>query len=163
MRHRSAAWLIAALFLTPAFGSAQALSPDERKQRALAAELDIDSQEILTLEKETAHAMSLNNSSFFARVYTDDYLGTAATGEIRDKRALVASIQNSRAKYFSFIASDINIRVYGPSAVVTCTWSTRGEQDGRNFSRQYRVIHIYINNRAGSWRVVAGQETLMPG
>jgi len=163
MRHRSAAWLIAALFLSPVSVPAQGLSADERRQRALAAELDVDSQEILALEKETAHAMSLNNSSFFARVYTDDYLGTAATGELRDKRALVASVQGSRVKYLSFIASDINIRVYGPSAVVTCTWSTRGEQDGRTFFRQYRVIHIYVNNRAGGWRVVAGQETLMPG
>jgi len=163
MSYRSVCWLVTALFLTPAFVPAQALSPDERKQRALAMELDVDSQELLTLERETAHAMSLNNSSFFARVYTDDYVGTVASGETRDKRALLASIQNSRARYFSFIASNVSVRVYGPSAVVTCTWSTRGEQDGRTFSRQYRVIHVYVNNRAGGWRVVAGQETLLPG
>jgi ketosteroid isomerase-like protein len=56
------------------------------------------------------------------------------------------------------------VRIYGPTAVVTSTWTTRGVQDGRNFSRQYRVIHIYVNyNNEGNWKVVAGQETMLPG
>jgi len=117
----------------------------------------------VTLEKEAAHAMALNNSSFFQRIYSDDYVGTASTGEVLDRSALVASIQTSNTRYSSFIATDIHIRVYGPTAVVTCTWSTRGVQNGHSFSRQYRVIHVYLSNRAGGWKVVAGQETLMPG
>jgi ketosteroid isomerase-like protein len=116
----------------------------------------------VALEKETAHAMALNNSSFFQRVYNDDFVGTAPTGELRDRRSLVASIQNSDIKYSSFIASNIHVRIYGPTAVVTCTWSTRGVQNGHNFSRQYRVIHVYLNNSAGGWKVVAGQETILP-
>jgi uncharacterized protein (TIGR02246 family) len=157
-------WLAAALILAPVLVRAQTtLSERKQRERAVAAELDVESQELVTLEKETAHALSLNNSSFFARIYNDDYVGTAASGEMRDKQALLASIQKSSAKYYSFIVSNIDVRVYGPSAVVTCTWTTRGEQDGRNFSRQYRIIHVYISNREGSWRVVAGQETLLPG
>jgi ketosteroid isomerase-like protein len=107
--------------------------------------------------------MALNNSSFFQRVYNDDYVGTAPTGEVMDRSALVASIQRSTAQYSSFIATNIKVRIYGPTAVVTCTWSTRGVQDGRNFSRQYRVIHIYLNNETSGWKVVAGQQTILPG
>ena len=152
-----------ALIFIPWHSSAQALTAQQRKDRAIALELDLDSQELVTLEKETAHALSLNNSSFFDHVYSDDYVGTAATGEIRDKSALVATIQHSSARYSNFLVTNINVRVYGPSAVVTCTWTTRGVQDGRDFARQYRVIHVYVNNHAGGWKVVAGQETMMPG
>lgn len=125
--------------------------------------MEVEGVELVALEKETAHAMSLNNSSFFQRVYDDDYLGTAPTGEMQDRSKLVASVQSSTTNYSSFIATDIKVRIYGPTAVVTCTWSTRGVQDGHNFSKQYRVIHVYSNNRAGGWKVVASQATMLPG
>lgn len=154
--------LLAALLLSPVMLSAQ-LTSAQRKERAIAADVEIGAEELVTLEKEAAHAMALSNSSFFQRVYSDDYVGTASTGETVDRNTLVASIQTSNAKYSSFIASDIHVRIYGPTAVVTCLWSTRGVQNGRGFSRQYRVIHVYLNNRAGGWKVIAGQETIMPG
>jgi len=154
-------WLLAVLLFSPALLSAQ-LTPAQRRDRAITAEMEVEAEELVALEKETAHAMALNNSSFFQRVYNDDFVGTAPTGELRDRNALVAAIQNSNTKYSSFIASDIHVRIYGPTAVVTCTWSTRGVQNGRNFSRQYRVIHVYLNNNVGGWKVVAGQETILP-
>ena len=152
---------MAGLLCCPAFLSAQQLSSKQRKER-IAAEVDVEAEEVVVLEKETAHAMALNNASFFQRVYSDDYAGTAPTGELRNRSELVAAIQNSDTKYSSFIASDIHVRIYGPTAVVTCTWSTRGVQNGHNFSRQYRVIHVYLNNNVGGWKVVAGQETILP-
>ncbi len=154
-----------ALLVVPANSSAQAINAQQRRDRAIATELDVDSQELLTLEKETAHALSLNNSSFFDHVYSEDYVGTAATGELRNKSALMADIQHSTVRYTTFVVTNISVRVYGPSAVVTCTWTTRGvNQEGHNFSRQYRVIHVYVNNsHVGGWKVVAGQETMLPG
>jgi ketosteroid isomerase-like protein len=154
-------WLLAALLVSPILLSAQ-YTAAPKKDRVITAEIEVEGEELVALEKETARAMALNNSSFFQRVYNDDYVGTAPTGELVDRSTLVASIQNSTTKYSSFIATDIHVRIYGPTAVVTCLWSTRGVQNGRNFSRQYRVIHVYLNNRVGGWKVVAGQETIMP-
>ena len=162
MVNRRAGWLLAGLLFFPALLPAQYTSKQKR-ERAIATEVEIGAQELVALEKETAHAMALNNSSFFQRVYSDDYLGTAPTGEVLDRSTLVSSIQTSTIKYSSFLATEIHVRIFGPTAVVTCTWSTRGEQDGRNFSRQYRVIHVYLNNNVGGWKVVAGQETILPG
>jgi ketosteroid isomerase-like protein len=158
--------LLVALLVSPALLPAQTSQTStaaQRKDRAITAEMEVEGVELVALEKETAHALALNNPSFFQRVYNDDYVGTAPTGEVLDRSALVATIQKSTTKYSSFIATDIHVRIYGPTAVVTCTWSMRGVQDGRNFSRQYRVIHVYLNNQVGGWKVVAGQETIIPG
>jgi ketosteroid isomerase-like protein len=165
MVNQHVGWLLAALLFCPALLPAQStsgLTQAQRKDRAITAEMEVEAEELVALEKETAHAMALNNSSFFQRVYNDDFVGTAPTGEHQDRTALVASIQNSNTKYTSFIASDIHVRIYGPTAVVTCTWSTRGVQFGHDFSRQYRVIHVYLNNNVGGWKVVASQETMLP-
>jgi hypothetical protein len=166
MLNQHLGWLLAALLFSPAVLPAQnvsPLTPAQRKDRAVTADMEIEAVELVALEKETAHAMGLNNPSFFQRVYNDDYLGTAPSGEVMDRSKLVASIQNSDTKYSSFIATDIRVRIYGPVAVVTCIWSARGARNGHDFSRQSRVTHVYLNNRVGGWKVVAGQETILPG
>ena len=92
--------LLAALLFSPALLSAQ-LSSAQRKDRAIAADVEMGAEELVTLEKEAAHAMVLNNPSFFQRIYSDDYVGTASTGETLDRSALVASIQTSNTRYSS--------------------------------------------------------------
>jgi len=166
MLTRSIGWLLFAALLAPALIDAQTESPptmQQKKERATAAELEVDAVELVSLEKEMAHAKLLNNPSFFRRVFSDDYHGANATGEILDKSQVVARIESSGIKYYTFVVSDIAVRVYGASAVVTCTWSARGEQNGHAFARQSRVIHVYVNNKAGGWKVVAGQETMLAG
>jgi hypothetical protein len=138
----------------------QTLSAAELKE--LAAAEETQRQELVNLEKETVHALQLGNSAFFRRVYSDDFLGTGAAGQLLDKSALVDSIERSNAKYSSFLATDIRIRIFQDTAVVTALWSARGSSGGRNFDRQFRVTHIYINSLRG-WKAVAGQETLLPG
>lgn len=157
--------LLAALLLVPALLPAQTepLSTRQRKERAVAAEVETEAVEIVALEKEMAHAIALNDPTFFQRVYSDDYVGTAANGETRDKSTVVAHIQSSSLKFSNFIVTNINVRVFGASAVATCTWTARGEQNGHTFARQYRVIHVYVNNNVSGWKVVASQETQMPG
>ena len=162
---RSFGWLLVFSLFAPALVCAQAPAAPgtTRRERALAAELDVDSVELVALEKEMAHAISLNNPSFFQRGLSDDYRGASTSGEVLNKSAVVTRIQTSSAKYYNFIVTDIYVRVYGASAVVTCTWTARGEQNGHVFARQYRVIHVYVNNKAGGWKIVAGQETQLPG
>jgi len=140
--------------------AAQRLSPEELKQ--LAIEKETKQEELITLEKETARAMQWSNGTLFRRVYGDDFVGILATGQTMGKAAWIASVENSSNKYASFIASDVRVRMYLDTAVVTCLWSARGTQGGRSFSRQWRVTHVYVYGLRG-WQGVSSQETLLPG
>lgn len=125
-------------------------------------ELEIDRQELVNLERETVRALQLNNYTFFKRVYSDDFIATNSIGQTMDKQALVNSVQTSNVKYESFIASDIRVRFYQETAVVNALWTARGFNNGRHFSKQSRIIHVYVNGQHG-WHAVAVQETMMPG
>lgn len=150
--------LFVCLLLAPA-AHAQ-LSAAELKERA--AEEEMQRQELVTLQNETAHAIQMNNTAFFRRVYSDDYVGTVPGGRVLDKPALLATLQSSSTKYTTFLATDIRVRIYESTAVVTCLWSSRGTSDGRNFTRQSRVTTVYVYSLRG-WQAVASQETLLPG
>ncbi|HTC40160.1 MAG TPA: nuclear transport factor 2 family protein [Candidatus Acidoferrales bacterium] len=130
--------------------------------REIAKENDAKQEELINLERETVRAIQWNNGSLFRRIYGDDFVGVMPTGQIKDKTGWISSIENSDIKYTSFIASDIRVRMFQDTAVVTCLWSSRGIRGGQNFSRQLRVTHVYVYGQRG-WQAVASQETLLPG
>jgi len=153
------------LVLLPSFLS-DARPPQDRGRaeqlRAEAAEAEIQREELLNLQKETARALQLHNSSFFNRVYSDDFLGTTPSGANVDKAAWVAEVQNESVKYSTFVASDIRIRIFQNTAVTMCLWSSRGTFQGSTFFRQSRVTTVYVYGQRG-WQVVTSQETQLPG
>jgi hypothetical protein len=153
--------LFVCLSLAPA-AHAQQLTAAELKEKA--AEDEVKRQELVTLQNETVRAIQMNNTAFFRRVYSDDYIGTMPGGRILDKGALLTFLQSSSSstKYTTFLATDIRIRIYEDTAVVTCLWSSRGTSDGRNFMRQSRVTTVYVYGLRG-WSAVASQETQLPG
>lgn len=153
--------LLVCLLVAPA-AHAQQLSAAELKEKA--AEEEMQRQELVALQNETVHAIQMNNTAFFRRVYSDDYIGTLPGGRVLDKSALLAVLQSSSAsaKYTTFLATDIRVRIYENTAVVTCLWSARGTSDGRTFSRQSRVTTVYVYGLRG-WQAVASQETQLPG
>lgn len=134
----------------------------ETKARAAAEEMQ--RQELVNLQGETVRAIQMNNTAFFRRVYSDDFVGTLPGGRMLDKAALLSVLQSSSTstKYATFLATDIRIRIYENTAVVTCLWSSRGISEGHNFSRQSRVTTVYVYGQRG-WLAVASQETQLPG
>ncbi len=130
--------------------------------KELAKENEVRHDELINLEQETARAIQWNNGTLFRRVYGDDFIGVLPTGQIKDKAGWIASIENSNIKYTSFVTSDIRVRMFQDTAVVTCLWSARGTRDGQAFARQLRVTHVYVYGNRG-WQAIASQETLLPG
>jgi ketosteroid isomerase-like protein len=154
----------ALLFATWAFlflpNACKAQSASELRE--MARENEAKQEELVNIEHETARALQWNNGSLFRRIYGDDFVGILPSGQIKDKTGWIASIENTSIKYTSFIASDVRVRMFQDTAVVTCLWSTRGTREGQSFSRQLRVTHVYIYGQRG-WQAIASQETLLPG
>jgi hypothetical protein len=134
----------------------------EERLRKEAAEAEIQREELVNLQKETVRALLLHSSSFFNRVYSDDFMGTSPSGVNLDKATLIAEVQDTAMKYTSFVATDIRIRIFQNTAVTMCLWSARGIYQGNMFSRQSRVTTVYVYGQRG-WQAVARQETQLPG
>jgi ketosteroid isomerase-like protein len=160
IRHVLLVLALVGVFAIPA--SAQQKSAAQQQAEADAAAAEENHQELINLEKETVHALMLNNTTFFKRVYGEDFVGTTATGRVINKATYMASIASSSSRYTVFIASDIQVRIFQDTAVVSSLWTARGAQDGRSFDRQYRVTHVYIYGQRG-WQAVSSQETLLAG
>lgn len=122
---------------------------------------EVQRQEIVTLEREAARAIQLNNGTFFRRIYSDNFAGTLSHGQAVNKQKFIEAVQNPLIRYDSFIATDIRVRIDQETAIVTCAWSARGVFRDRQFSSQMRLLHVYINGQSG-WQLVASQATHLP-
>jgi hypothetical protein len=122
---------------------------------------ELQRQEIVNIENETARAIQLNNATFFRRIYSEDFSGTLSHGQTVDKTQLIRAVQDPAVKYDSFNVTDLRIRFYKDTAVTSCLWSWRGSVRGQRTSSQMRVLHIYINSPRG-WQAVATQTTPLP-
>ena len=154
--------LVLAILASSLVPCSWAQNPTAAELRELAKEKEVKQDELVNLEKETARALQSNNGALFLRIYGEDFVGILPSGEIMDKAGWIARIQDSSTKYSSFVATDIQVRVFEETAVVTCLWSSHGSKNGHTFYRQLRVTHVYIYGQRG-WQAVAGQETLLPG
>jgi Domain of unknown function (DUF4440) len=125
------------------------------------ADPEMQRQEIISLEKEAAHAIQQNNGTFFRRVYADDFAGTLSHGQPVNKAKWIDAIEARTTLYDSFYASDIKVQLFQETAVATCLWSARFVSKNQHVSSQMRVIHVYINTPNG-WHVVSGQNTTLP-
>lgn len=147
--------LALALFFTPSLNSQDPDNPDAPPNP------EMQRQEIINLERETARAIMLNNGTFFRRVYSEDFSGTLSRGQAVDKIQFINEVQNSPVRYQAFNASDIKVRLFQETAIATCLWSSRGIFKGQEIETQMRVTHVYINGPRG-WHAVAGQSTQLP-
>ncbi len=122
---------------------------------------EVERQELINLEKETARAIQQANGTFFRRVYADDFVGTLSHGQPVTKLGLIEAVEKSDFKFDSFAATDINVKSFRDTAVVTSLWSSRAHYHGEILVAQMRVMHVYLRTSRG-WKAVAGQATALP-
>jgi hypothetical protein len=122
---------------------------------------EVQTQEIVSLEREAAHAIQLSNGTFFRRIYSDQFAGTLSHGQQINRDQWIAAIESPSVKRESFSVTDIKVHIFQETAVATCLWSSRFILNGQHLSSQLRAIHVYINTPNG-WHVVSGQTTNLP-
>lgn len=117
-------------------------------------------EEIRYLEEERNQAILHGDAAALERMTSDDYTFVTLRGEMLTKAAIVQNFRSGAAKYQSREISDLNIRVYGKSAVVTGRAIQKGAENGKDYSGDYWFTRVYVN-QGGRWITVALQTTLI--
>jgi ketosteroid isomerase-like protein len=119
-----------------------------------------DVEAIRTLEEERNQAIIHGDAAALERMTSDDYTFVTLRGETLGKSDIVRNFRSGAAKYQSRTISDLNIRVYGNSAVVTGRAVQKGAENGKDYSGDYWFTRVYVR-QSGHWKTVALQTTLI--
>jgi ketosteroid isomerase-like protein len=110
---------------------------------------------IARLEEQYRQAMLQGNVDTMARMLASDYLGIEPNGMIKTKAETLYAWRNHLIQMQELTLSDLHVRVYGDTAVVTSRAYVIGHGPDGLRNGEYRYTRVYHRDRAGKWQIVS--------
>lgn len=112
-------------------------------------------EEVLRAEHERLDAMIRGDLAALERLYHADFISTGRTGIVTTRSEYFEALRIGATKVESFEHSNVQVRVYGDTVVVTGRTVGRGRVLGADITgRPGRFTHVYV--KAGDrWQIVA--------
>lgn len=116
-------------------------------------------REIVDLERQAKDAALHRDAAFSERTLAEDYVAISPLGQVIGKAETVAARRTAQLRYDSIEVSDMVVRLYGSTAVVTARADVHGKELGEEFSGPYRFTRVWVR-RNGHWQTVSYQATV---
>lgn len=140
-----------ALFLALALAPAPRLAAQADKEKAV--------REVL---RQMIDADLKDDAAELDRTLAPDYVIIRDNGVVRSRAETLDGIKTHSTKFEAFDLSDVLVRLYSDTAVVTFHANIHGSRAGKDMSGQFRETRIFVN-RGGAWRAVLAQRTRISG
>jgi ketosteroid isomerase-like protein len=143
MKRKYAAFAIASLLVFAMLGSARAQS---------------DEEQLIKLETDRAAAIVKGDVATLEKQTSDDYSLINMNGQMSGKAQMVTAFKTGQSKLTSDELSDMKVRVYGSTAVITGKADVKGMLGGKDATGQVMFTRVYVK-KGGQWQSVAFQQT----
>ena len=141
-------FVIALLTLTPAsvvLAQKQSAGADRSKTVA---------QTIRQLDQERIQAQIGADRVALDRIYADDFIGIGPSGTVRTKPQVLSDFTSGTLKFQSITTDDVQIRIYGNTAVETGRSTMNGQDKNKTVPVDNRFTRVWVKQH-GRWRLVA--------
>ena len=115
---------------------------------------DTDRAEIVRLEKVWNNAHVLGDADALDRLWSDDLEVAVPKMPVMNKKELVAFVRSGRMKFTVYDTSDVNIRIFGQTAIVTGGLQRKRTINGNEVNDNWRFTKVYVRGASG-WHVVS--------
>ena len=116
-------------------------------------------REIVDMERQTKEATLHRDAEFPMRTLADDYVAITPLGQVTTKQEALSARRSGQLRYESMNITDMVVRLYGDTAVVTARADVKGHKLGEDFSGPYRYTRVWVR-RNGHWQTVSYQATV---
>ncbi len=116
--------------------------------------------EIKNLEEARNQAVLHGDVAALDRMTSDDYTFITLRGEMRTKSDILKGFASGSFHYESRQISDLKVRIYQNTAIVTGRSIQKGMENGKDYSGDYRFTRVYVKQE-GRWLTAALQTTLI--
>lgn len=117
-------------------------------------------KEIEALEQQWREAIVTNNVNQMDRLLADDYIGITSNGTVETKAQDLAQRRAGTVRITKLTLSDMHVRIYGDTAVVTSQAQLEGTNGASDISGKYRYTRVYTR-RLGQWKIVSFEASRM--
>ena len=111
-------------------------------------------QAIRQLDNERIQAQIGADRVALDRIYADDFIGVGPSGTVRTKAQVLSDFTSGNLKFQSITTDEVQVRVYGNTAVETGLSTMIGQDRGKAVPRDNRFTRVWVKQQ-GRWRLVA--------
>ena len=141
--------LVIALLLLTAASTALGQNQSARRDQRRSVEQSIRQRDHERIQAQIgADAVALD------RLYADDFIGVGPSGRVRTKSQVISDFTSGDLKFQSITTDDVQVRVYGNTAVETGRSTMIGQDKGQTVPRDTRFTRVWVKQQ-GRWRLVA--------
>ena len=155
-RNKCAVLLLVVLVILPAVAAQHVAI---RPRSSMDANDQATIREVLDMERQAREAILHRDAEFSQHTLADDYVAITPLGQVTTKQDSVSARKSGQLRYETVDVSDMVVRVYGDTAIVTARADVKGHQLGEDFSGPYRYTRVWVR-RGGHWQAVSYQETV---
>ena len=116
-------------------------------------------REIIDMERQAREASIRRDADFSQRTLSEDYVAITPLGTVTTKQDTVSARKSRQLRYDTIDVTDMVVRIFGDTAVVTARADVKGHQLGEDFSGPYRYTRDWVR-RTGHWFAVSYQATV---
>jgi len=116
-------------------------------------------REIVEMERQAREASLHRDPDFSQRTLADDYVAITPLGTVTTKQDTVSARKSGQLHYDTINVTDMVVRLYGDTAIVTARADVKGHQLGEDFSGPYRYTRVWVR-KSGHWQAVSYQATV---
>jgi ketosteroid isomerase-like protein len=144
---RPALFIAAAVLTVASMGVAQKQSATDSQQTSV-------EEVIKKLDDERIQAQVHADATVLDRIYAADFIGVGPSGRVRTKPQVISDFTSGDLKFQSITTGDVQVRVYGNTAVETGSSTMIGQDKGQTVPRDTRFTRVWVKEQGG-WRLVA--------
>jgi ketosteroid isomerase-like protein len=117
-----------------------------------------DQQALKEIQHQWADARLKRDSSFPTQIEADNFTVVWPDGQIINKQDDVKSYEADGAVFSEFKITDLDVRLYGETAIVVGQGSIKGHTPTKDLSGRYVWTDTFVKRNA-EWKAVASQVT----
>jgi ketosteroid isomerase-like protein len=115
-------------------------------------------QTLEAMEQEWLNAEKNHDAAAFEKLVADDWIAINPDGRSQTKAERAAAVKTTHID--SATLGNMNVRVFGESAVVTGTDDETATENGKKTTIHYAWMDVFVK-RNGQWLAVASQTALV--
>jgi ketosteroid isomerase-like protein len=116
-------------------------------------------REVVDMERQAKEASLRRDPEFPQKALAEDYVAISPLGQVTTKQEAISARKSGQLRYETIDVSDMVVRLYGDTAIVTARADVKGHQLGEDFSGPYRYTRVWVR-RSGRWQAVSYQATV---
>lgn len=115
--------------------------------------------EVISAEQRLAAAHLTLELDEFNELFHQDYVILQPGGRVETKAEVLASYASGERYWEIAEVDQMEVRLYGDTAVVIGRWRGRGVNGDERFDYSARFSSIWLRNEDGQWQNVVSQST----